>query len=1022
VGTITSGVGLVSGLNYQNIVEQLIAIDARPRDQLQTRISNINAQKAAYLEISARITAMLSRLNVLIRTDSFRSVSVSSSSPSVLSASGGSGLAEGSYSFVVRALASTHQLVSRGFYDRKAPLTAGTLTIESAQARVNNATRLDELNGHTGVHRGSLKITNGLGQEAVINVSDALTVQDVVDKINAAGIQVSARVDGDRLVLSDGSGGTGGLRVQEVGGGRTASDLGFGVGHAYAPDGQLAGSSIMYLATSTPTASLNDGLGIRAAPAGGDFTIEAGGAQISVGLSDILTPTVRLERLNHGQGVRLGQVRITSRDGTLATVDLTGAKTIADIKQAIESAFGDSRITVTLTGSRLIISDKTDTSKLEAGQVRDLLIEDLSGYAARDLGIDGQSSKGKINGRDILHMTTLADVISAINYADGNLGTDGKPLVTALVAGDGRGLVLTGSGPLVVTGPAAGVNSRALWDLGFQEGTYDGTMTGARIIGSINTVMLKTLNGGSGVSGTTMQIAANGRSATLDLTGVETLAEVIDRINRATDAGGQSLGIEAAYDATGTRLMVSNLIDDSPITISGDFAESLGLAQSGTLIRSNNLQRQYISETTRLDSLNAGRGVSRGRFKITSSTGASATVNLSGSIRTLQDVIDAINDLKIGVQAGINATGDGLLITDTAGGAGTLRIEEDGGTTARDLNILGNARDGQIDGSMEFKIQIGGSDTLESLAGRIGSETTLATAALLNDGTGLAPYRLSIAARASGAAGELIVDDSDTGLAITALTRAQDARVFFGASSESGVLLTSSSNTFENAIHGLTLTINAVDDKPVTVVATRKIDTLLTALKGLVDDFNSAMERINKAGAYDAETQVAGPLQGEGTLRIIQSRLHRMFTGTVYAGGVLRRLSDVGITLESGNKLSFEEQKFRDVYQADPTAVERLFTDSEYGLAVQIKAQVEQMTDSGGLIDSQTKTLENRQELLNDRISELNEQLERKRARLLRQFQAMESALAQLQSQQTALSNLSSLANNLLNNTLSSRR
>jgi flagellar capping protein FliD len=40
----------------------------------------------------------------------------------------------------------------------------------------------------------------------------------------------------------------------------------------------------------------------------------------------------------------------------------------------------------------------------------------------------------------------------------------------------------------------------------------------------------------------------------------------------------------------------------------------------------------------------------------------------------------------------------------------------------------------------------------------------------------------------------------------------------------------------------------------------------------------------------------------------------------------------------------------------------------------------------------------------------LNERLERKRERLMRQFYALETALAELQSQQTALEQLSSLA------------
>jgi flagellar hook-associated protein 2 len=1022
VGTIYSGVGLISGLDYQSLVDQLMAIEARPRDQLLTRVAGINAQRTAYLEISARISALLSRVQVLGQTNTFRAATASSSLPEVLSATASAGARPGTYSFVVQALASTHQFVSRGFSDRTTPLSPGTLTIESAAAQVNNDTRLEEFNGHTGVRRGSFKIINSAGQEAVVNLSNVLTVGEVLEKINAAGIQVTASVRGDGLVLTDASGGSGGLRVLEVSGGHTAADLGFGAGYSYSTSGELVGRTVMYLAGSTRVATLNDQLGIRRSVAGTDFSIEAGGKSFGVEMNDTLTHNTRLQRLNHGQGVRLGRIRITSRDGTIATVDLSAAQNINDVKQTLEAAFGDSRITITLTGSRLVISDKTKVDGLEPEQQSPLIIEDLTGYAARDLGINGKSAGGKIDGRNILHMDTLADVLAAVTYAVGNQDDTGNPIVVASIATGGQGLEFhTASGSIVLTGPSGDdPRSKALLDLGFQEGVYEDTgggavVTGKRILGSIDTVLLKTLNGGAGVTGTSMIIQANGKTAELDLSDALTLGDVIDRINRATDSGGGGLlGIEATYDATGTRLVVHNLVDETPITISGDFADGIGLAQTGSSIQSHNLQRQYVSEATLLRELNAGRGISRGKLKITASNYASGTVDLtSPSIQNVRDVIEAINKLQIGVTARVNDTGDGLLITDTAGGAGRMKIEEDGGTVAHSLNILGQANDnGQIDGSFEFKLEIGGSDTLESLATRISSETTLATATVLNDGTGMAPYRLSIASLVSGAAGALILDEGLSGLGITTLTSAQDARMLFGTGGQTGILLTSSSNTFDNVVDGLTLTASGVDDDPVTITVSRELTTLTTALKGMVDDFNSAMDRVRQAGAYNATKEELGVLQGEGTLYTIQSRLFRMFTGAMGTGGTFKRLADLGIKTESGNRLQFDEEKFRRAYETDPEGVERFFTEASVGVSSQLKDEIEKITSTDGLIPQRTGALQNRADLLQDRVEQLNDLLERKRARLLHEFQAMESALSQMQAQQATLSSLATLADN----------
>ena len=315
-----------------------------------------------------------------------------------------------------------------------------------------------------------------------------------------------------------------------------------------------------------------------------------------------------------------------------------------------------------------------------------------------------------------------------------------------------------------------------------------------------------------------------------------------------------------------------------------------------------------------------------------------------------------------------------------------------------------------MDGSYEFKIDVGGSDTLQTLADRIGSGTTLAKATLLNDGTNIAPYRLNIASLVSGAAGELIIDDGSTCLGVNTLTQAQDARMFYGGNTDGGVLLTSSDNTFDNVVEGLTFTATGLSDKPVTVTVERNLDTIVTAMKGLADDYNSARDQISQDEAYDADKQILGILQGDSTLQSIEQRLYRMFTSTTNKAGSLQRLSDLGLTYGNGGHLSFNEDKFRAAMNANPDAVQQFFAQTDQGVAAQIKKQIAGITDTGGLIDQKSTALQSRKDLMQQRVDQLNEQLDRKRARMLAQFQAMEAALAQLQSQQQAITNWASTA------------
>lgn len=1021
MGTISSGIGLISGIDYQTLIDQLIQVDSRPRDLLVQRMGTIDAQRTAYLDISARITALFSRIESLARASTFNAAKVTSSLPDVLSVSADAGAQPGTYSFLVRALATTHQAVSRGFHDRTAPLSPGSLTIESAQARVDRATRLDQLNGHTGVSRGKFRISDANGQEAVVSITDALTVGDVVDAINSAGIAVRASVRGDAFVLEDTSnGGTESLRVQEINGGRTAESLGFGAGYRYDTDGdgELAGSNVMYLAESSPLAALNDGLGVRRAIAGADFNMKVDGKQINVSLSDILKPDTRLARLNHGQGVRLGSIKITSRDGTFREVDLSQVTNISQVKDAIENAFDDGRLTVVLTSSRLMITDKTKIDNED--EAYDFRIEDVDGLAARDLGIAGTAETNKIDGRDILHMDTLADVINAIDYAAGNEDADRQPLVTASINDEGTGINLVSNAPgaLVLDVPETS-KSRALYDLGLRPGTYvdvggGALVAGQRIVSGLDTVLLKTLNGGNGLVGGTIRIEGGGGSVDVDLSSAQTLAQVVRLMNDAVQQAG--LTVEVGYDSTGTRLVVGNLDGGAaPITISdvdGDFAATTGLSQTAGQIRGDNLQRRYVSENTRLSDLNAGQGVFLGKLKITNSKGGYAVVNLSqGSLETVQDVIDSINNLGLGVQARINDTGDGLLIVDNSGGSGSLRIEEQGGTAARDLNILGESADGRIDGSYEFEIDVGGSETLESLAARISNETTLASATLLNDGSGASPYRLSVTARVGGALGELIIDDHDSDLGFATLSRAQDARVLFGGSADTGILLSSPDNTFDDVIDGLTINATGISDETVTVTIDRDLEGLTETIDGLVEDYNGTIDRIRELSDWDEDTETAGILLGEGTVQMIENRLFRMFSGAHRdLGGAITRLSELGVRFSGGSRLTFDQEKFRTAYEADPDGVTQFFTHADHGVAVKIKDELQRITGDEGLITRETQTLADQKELLQERVTFMDELLARKRARLVSQFQALESTLAQMQSQQTALANLATLA------------
>ena len=78
------------------------------------------------------------------------------------------------------------------------------------------------------VKPGNFQITDSAGTVSTISISSqTVTIGDVIDRINAVGVQVTARLNdtGDGIVLIDEAGGTGTLAVTDIGSSRAAANL-----------------------------------------------------------------------------------------------------------------------------------------------------------------------------------------------------------------------------------------------------------------------------------------------------------------------------------------------------------------------------------------------------------------------------------------------------------------------------------------------------------------------------------------------------------------------------------------------------------------------------------------------------------------------------------------------------------------------------------------------------------------------------------------------------------------------------
>ncbi|MGC4031859.1 MAG: flagellar cap protein FliD N-terminal domain-containing protein [Tepidisphaeraceae bacterium] len=229
MGTITTGTGLISGLDTKSIIDQLIAIEGKQKDLVQAKVDTATAQKTAYVDLQTRLTSLNITSQQIAKPSFFQNAKATSSDEDVMTATAAAGAAVGSYEFRVAQLVQSEQLVSGNFGDPdKSLVGAGTLTVELGGGQVTQENKLDDLRGGQGVSRGQVRVTDRAGHSTVIDFSDAVTLDDVVKKFNTAvDVSIKASVVNNTLQLTDATGlAAGSLTVQDLGGKTTATDLG----------------------------------------------------------------------------------------------------------------------------------------------------------------------------------------------------------------------------------------------------------------------------------------------------------------------------------------------------------------------------------------------------------------------------------------------------------------------------------------------------------------------------------------------------------------------------------------------------------------------------------------------------------------------------------------------------------------------------------------------------------------------------------------------------------------------------
>ena len=207
-----------TALDVPTLVSQLMAIERRPIDRLNARISSYETKISSFGTLSSLVSGFQSAAQSLNTT--LQKLSATPSDTGALSATAGSTAVPGTYSVNVSKLAQSQNLVAAGQTASNVAIGNGTATTVTFD--------LGTISGGTltnGVYSGATFTSNGSGTVNVVIDSTNNTLDGIRDAINAASAGVTATIVNDgsgtpyRLALTSSStGASNSLKITTSGG------------------------------------------------------------------------------------------------------------------------------------------------------------------------------------------------------------------------------------------------------------------------------------------------------------------------------------------------------------------------------------------------------------------------------------------------------------------------------------------------------------------------------------------------------------------------------------------------------------------------------------------------------------------------------------------------------------------------------------------------------------------------------------------------------------------------------------
>ena len=224
-------------------------------------------------------------------------------------------------------------------------------------------------------------------------------------------------------------------------------------------------------------------------------------------------------------------------------------------------------------------------------------------------------------------------------------------------------------------------------------------------------------------------------------------------------------------------------------------------------------------------------------------------------------------------------------------------------------------------------------NTLSGIRDAINTANIGVTASIINDGSA-SPNRLVLTSNATGVANSMKI--SVAGDATLSSLLSQDPAGTQSLSQTSaaqnanftvnGIAISKPSNNVGDVVPGVTLNLAATSTSPISLSVGPNTSAVSKAINGFVTAYNATVTAIQNQTSYDPTTKVAGTLQGDVSLSIIQSQMAAMLSTTMgSSSNGFSNLTQIGLGFQKDGTIALNTTTLNNALSSNYQSVANLF-------------------------------------------------------------------------------------------------